>query len=102
MTSLTRRHFKNGKIHSDLFPYVDEAKKLATEMNVPGIDLQAKSIDFFEELGPDGSKELSPIDPNTGKVDGTHLNAKGGEVIGQLVAAELVTVVPALATTFKK
>jgi hypothetical protein len=60
VTSLTRRRFKNGKIHSDLFPYVDEAKKMAAEMNVPGIDLHAKSINFFKKLGPDGSKELSP------------------------------------------
>ena len=101
VTSMTRRHFKDGKIRSDLFPYVDEVKKLAVEMNVPVIGLHAESIDLFEKLGPDGCKELSPADPKTGKVDGTHLNAKGGEVIGQLVAAELVTVVPDLSTHFK-
>lgn len=100
VTSMTRRRFKDGKIHSDLFPYVDEVKKLAVEMNVPVIDLHTKSIELFEKLGPDGCRELSPIDPETGGVDGTHLNAKGGDVVGGLVAAEVVDVVPALGSHF--
>ena len=96
VTSMTRRHFKDGKINSDLFPYVDEVKKLAAEMNAPVIDLHAKSIGLFEKIGLEGCTALSPVDPKTGGVDGTHLNAKGGEVIGKLVAGEFSKIEPSL------
>jgi lysophospholipase L1-like esterase len=46
-------------------------------------------------------KAVSPNDPKTGKVDGTHLNVKGGEAVGKLVAEELKKVEPVLANYLK-
>lgn len=97
VTSMTRRHFKEGKIQSDLIPYVNAVKKVAAETKVPLVDLHARSIELFEQLGPEGCQALAPKDTKTGKVDGTHLNSKGGEGVGKLVAEELKKVEPALA-----
>lgn len=102
VTSLTRRHFEpDGKIKSDLLAYVEAAKKVAQDQNVPLIDLHAHSIELCNQLGPEGCKGISPIDAKTGKIDSTHLNAKGGQAVGQLVAKELAKVVPPLAPCIK-
>jgi pectinesterase len=100
VTSLSRRRWgPDGKIHSTLTPYVDVVKEIAAEKHVPLIDLHARSIELYEKLGKEGCDALSP---RTEKgIDNTHLNAKGSQVIGQLVAAELKKAVPALAPWIK-
>jgi len=100
VTSMTRRHFKDGKINSDLFAYVDAAKKVAAEKKVPLVDLHTRSIELFEKLGEEACKALSPIDKKTGKTDTTHLNGKGGEAVGKLVAEDVKKLVPTLADCF--
>ncbi len=100
VTSMTRRHFKDGKINSDLLAYVAAAKKVAAEKKVPLVDLHTRSIKLFEKLGEEACKALSPIDKKTGKTDTTHLNGKGGEAVGKLVAEDVKKLVPALADCF--
>jgi pectinesterase len=99
VTSLSRRQWgDDGRIHSTLGPYVDVVKEIAAAENVPLIDLHARSIALYEQLGREGCDELSPMDkkePN--KIDNTHLNAKGSQVIGAIVAEELAHVEPKLA-----
>jgi len=95
VTSMTRRRFDvEGKIESDLFPYVEAVKKLAAEKKVPLIDLHERSIVVLDQLGPKASEEFDP--PSTDKPDKTHLSAKGAEVMGKVVADELKTVEPDL------
>lgn len=97
VTSLTRRQFgADGKIHSSLVPYVEAVKHVASEMNVPLIDLHARSIELCEKLGPDGCKAISPPKGES-DIDRTHLNAKGAEMVGPIVTEELIKVVPELA-----
>lgn len=97
VTSLSRRQWgKDAKIQSTLVPYVESVKKLAAEREVPLIDLHARSIELYEKMGRDGCLEISPRTEKDG-VDGTHLNARGAEVIAPLVASELRRAVPALA-----
>lgn len=103
VTSLSRRQWgKDGRIHSTLRPYVDVVKEIAAAENVPLIDLHARSITFYEELGREGCNELSPMETKQpGKIDNTHLNAKGSQVIGTIVAEELGRAVPKLAPHIK-
>jgi lysophospholipase L1-like esterase len=119
VTSLSRRQWgSDGKIHSTLQPYVDVVKQIAAEKNVPLIDLHARSIELYEQLGKAGCEKLSPLKDATtkssakkddetaadaaaakGKVyDGTHLNRKGSDTIGPIVAEELKKAVPELAS----
>ncbi|MDQ3813979.1 MAG: pectinesterase family protein [Armatimonadota bacterium] len=111
VTSLSRRQWgEDGKINSGLTPYVETVKQIAAEKQVPLIDLHALSIALYEKMGKEGVLEISPrknADPNSKNsdtasaqnqgYDGTHLNAKGGEIVGRLVAEALRQAVPDLA-----
>ncbi len=103
VTPLTRRQWDKehpGKIKSSLAPYAVEVRKIAAERNVPLVDLQARSIELCESLGPEKCLEFSPLKTNTdGKIahDGTHLNAEGYVLFARLVVDELRKAAPELA-----
>lgn len=102
VTSLVRRQWDksgNGKINSSLVPYVEAVKQLAKEKNVPLIDLHARSKELCEQLGKEECWEFSPIKDDN-QIDNTHLNAKGSRIFGQIVAEELIQVVPELKPHF--
>jgi pectinesterase len=113
VTSLSRRKWERGgkKINPGLQPWADTVKEIAAEKNVPLIDLHARSIAEYEKMGPEGTVAISPVknadptNPNadtTGaKLDGTHLNEKGGQLFGSIVAEELKKSVPDLAPHVK-
>jgi len=101
VTSLSRRTWgEDGRIHSNLTPWVEAAKKLAADKNVPLLDLHTASIALYEKLGKEAINELSARTA-AGEIDNTHLNKKGAEVIGALVAQELATLTPGLAAHLK-
>ncbi len=101
VTSLTRRTFgPDGKIKSTLVPYVEATKKVAAENNVPLIDLHQLSITYVESISRDDVTALEPQTAN-GARDFTHLNEKGAEVFGNIVADEVSKVVPELAPVIK-
>ncbi|MES2096739.1 MAG: rhamnogalacturonan acetylesterase [Pseudomonadota bacterium] len=52
VTPLTRRFFKDGQITRDLDPWADAVRKVAREMNVPLIDLNARSAAIIQAMGP--------------------------------------------------
>lgn len=52
VTPLTRRFFKNGEITHDLDPWADAVRKVAKDMNVPLIDLNARSAAIIQAMGP--------------------------------------------------
>ncbi|MEX0642910.1 MAG: nitrilase-related carbon-nitrogen hydrolase [Pirellulales bacterium] len=100
VTSLSRREWNaQGKIESSLLPYVEVVKQIAAEKQVLCIDLHARSIELCEKLGKDGCLAISPK-TETG-YDGTHLNAKGSEMIGAIVAAEMMKAELSLVRLFK-
>jgi pectinesterase len=108
VTPLTRRQWDKehpGKIKSSLAPYAEEVRKLAAEKHVPLVDLQARSIELCESLGPEKCLEFSPpkmIDgTNTGGFDGTHLKTKGHVLFARLVVEELRKAAPELAPTLR-
>jgi lysophospholipase L1-like esterase len=88
VTSIGRRTWDgHGKINSSLTPYAEAVKKVGREEKVPVLDMHTRTIELYERLGREKCNELSPL--SKGKIDGTHLNSKGSEVIGKLVAEEL-------------
>jgi pectinesterase len=101
ITSLVRRLFnENGTIRTTQTAYVEAVRALAAEKKVPLIDLHAISRDDAEHTGDEVWADLSPRD-DKGQVDRTHLNAKGSEVVGRMVADALLIAVPALAPALK-
>jgi len=101
VTPLTRRYFAvDGRIHSDLGDYAEATRSVAAEKNVPLIDLQARSIELLDRLGPSISPSLGPLKPDGTldvTLDKTHLNEAGSALFGALMAEEVRRVVPELA-----
>jgi lysophospholipase L1-like esterase len=97
VTSIVRRNFTSeGKIKVDsLLAYVEEVRALATEKNVPLMDLYNLTLEQAERLGPEGCAEIDAVDKD-GKPDHTHLGPKGRNEIGAIAAREAMRVVPAL------
>jgi lysophospholipase L1-like esterase len=103
VTSLVRRQWDKSnstKINSSLVPYVEAAKAVAKEKNVPVIDLHASSKNLCEQLGKEKCHEFSPVKDNN-EFDNTHLNAKGSVMFARLVVEELVKVAPELKPCFR-
>ncbi len=100
VTPVTRRYFStDGKIHSDLTAYADAMKKIASEMQVPLIDLHSESIALLNKVGESDANKLAITkkDANgTTIFDKTHLNWAGSYIFGRIVAKDLGEVVPEL------
>ena len=59
VTPLSRRYFEaDGKVHSDLLGHAATMKKVAAEMRIPLIDLQADSIGYLDQIGEERGREL--------------------------------------------
>jgi pectinesterase len=100
VTSLVRRIYNDdGTIRTTQTPYVTAVRAVAREKNVPLVDLHEISRTDAEQAGDDVWADLSPRD-DKGAVDRTHLNAKGGGVVGRMVVEALRTAEPALAPFF--
>jgi PelA/Pel-15E family pectate lyase len=101
VTSLTRRNFgPDGRIASDLGPYVDAARAVAAQKKTPLVDLNARSIDALNRLGATAAEAFNPP-KDDGTPDRTHLTKRGAELFGGIVADELRNVVPALAPVIR-
>jgi len=96
VTSLARRVFDKDKIRGELKPWADAARKVASEQQVPLVDLFVRSTDLHNQLGPTASDAFNPPGKDD-KTDHTHLNAHGAEIIAKIVAAELRKSAPDLA-----
>jgi lysophospholipase L1-like esterase len=106
VTPLSRRYYgPDGKIHSDLLAHAAAMRKVATELHVPLIDLQADSIAYLNTLTEAQGQALG-LTKKDGRgntvPDKTHLNPEGSYVFGRMVAVALAKAVPALAAHVKK
>jgi lysophospholipase L1-like esterase len=118
VTPLTRRSFTNGKLVNDLAPWAAAVRKVAAEMNVPLIDLNADSAaavdamgsvaaDRFAEVPPDAPQAAAPTAlPRSTEVmvkpmaqpklsfDHTHLGVEGADYFATMVTRELSVAIP--------
>src|SRR5258708_1832430 len=99
-TPLTRRYFEaDGKVHSDLLVHAVTMKKVAAEMKVPLIDLQADSIAYLDGIGEVKGTALGITKKDAdGRTipDKTHLDWAGSYAFGRIVAVDLGRAVPDL------
>ena len=115
VTSLTRRNFNaQGKIQPEhLEPmtdsqakstpdfmegYVEAARAVAAEQHVPLIDLNARSVELMNQLGPRAAAAFDVKSKNPSIPDKTHLSEYGAAETAKLVAGEIRKNVPELAT----
>ena len=85
VSSVARRNFDAaGQITSTLTPWAEAARSAAAELNVPFIDLHARSIGYHNQIGCAASMAF-----NLEEDDTTHLNQKGAAAITDLIINEL-------------
>ena len=118
VTSLTRRNFNaEGKISAKklepstdsagvkspdyLSDYAEATRAVAAELKVPLVDLNARSIEQLNQIGPKAAVAFDAKTKDPSQPDKTHLSAKGAAETAKLVAAEIRKNVPELATLLK-
>jgi lysophospholipase L1-like esterase len=93
ITPVSRLRFdKDGKQQETHTEYTTACYEIAKQYNVPLIDLDKKSRELFQQLGPENAKLLfmqlepgeNPSYPE-GQKDNTHFNAYGARRIAELV-----------------
>lgn len=97
ITPVARRKFdSSGRIVSTHEEYSNLVRQLAEKLQVPLIDLDRKSQELLQQLGPETSKWLfnyleTGEHPNypEGKKDDTHFSELGARKMAQLVLAEI-------------
>lgn len=91
-TSVVRRRFdKNGVFQDSHGEYVDLARQVAKDKNIPLIDMYEKSKSLVSTLGDEQSKELylhvkdgENRNFPGGRIDNTHFREKGAKAMAQL------------------
>ena len=105
-TSIVRRKFENGFLTDTHGNYPVMVRQVATEMNVPMIDLQLLSAGAVTALGDEASKSIYLWTPPTdkfpeGRKDDTHLKVEGANLIAKLAAQQLILLDNSLAKRIK-
>jgi len=97
VTPMVRRVFRaDGKLANELQPYADAMKQVATEKQVPLIDLHESSKALVEPLGAAGSADMA-----NKAGDNTHFGEKGAATMAKLVMKELPAAAPELKERLK-
>jgi lysophospholipase L1-like esterase len=97
ITPVARRKFDaEGKIQETHPVYSDVVRTVATENNVPLIDLDAKSQQMLQQFGPEASKYFfnylaAGENPNypDGRQDDTHFSELGARRMAEIVLQEI-------------
>lgn len=119
VTPLTRRIFRDGKLHNDLIPWADATRRIASQQSVTLIDLNNASATAVAAMGsaeadtlaeePPPPKPPVPIsnaqaEPNgapKSRFDYTHLGAKGAALFAGMVARDFATAAPEITHRLK-
>ncbi len=78
LTPLTRRYFRDGQITRDLDPWAASVREVAKELNVPLVDLNARSAAIVQAMGPVLAGHYSLGLPDAAMV-GSALGGNSGE-----------------------
>lgn len=97
VTPPVRRSFDGTRVKADFAAYSEVMRALVSSTNTPLLDLEARSADLLQRLGPDGSRKLylhyTPEDKAIGFPKGidddTHFSELGARAMAELVAQEL-------------
>lgn len=89
VSPINRIIFKeDGTLLNLLGEYRNAVKKVCEEMDVPFIDLWARTTEFFEASGP--VKSWDYFWGNGAERDYTHTNDIGGDIVARFVADEMI------------
>lgn len=97
ITPVARRQFdSSGKVVESHPVYAQLVKDVAQRLSVPLIDLNEKSKQLLQKMGPETSKYLynhleANVHPNypKGKIDDTHFSEMGARKMAEIVLSEI-------------
>lgn len=96
LTPMSRLNYENGVLTRTHKEYPNRMRKVAKEMNIPLIELENYSFEFFQKRNQEQNETYlmtfkENIYPNymEGKQDHTHLREKGAKVVVKFVKEEL-------------
>lgn len=94
LTPLTRRSFDaQGRLLNDLRPWAEATLRVAAELDVPAIDLNALSAAAVQAMGPAEADTLALAPP---QFDRTHLGSKGAALFAEQLLQALLSLRPEL------
>ena len=64
LTPLTRRQFTAGTLTNDLAPWAEAVRAVAAETGVPLVDLNARSVEAVQALGPALAARFAQVPPS--------------------------------------
>lgn len=101
--SIVRRNFVDGILTDTHGEYREAPRRVAQEMGVPFIDMNALTHEWVASLGDEKSRRYFMwVEPGQlaccpeGKKDDTHLNIQGAKTVAAIAVRELANAVPAL------
>lgn len=68
VTPLARREFKGGALDNTLASWSEQVRKVARELDVPLIDLNARSAQLMQQMGPVAAMELAQAPPSAAEL----------------------------------
>ncbi len=92
LTPLTRRQFSDGRLVDDLAPWAEATRRVAAELQVPLVDLHARSTAAVQGMGPVQAMRFAQARPAPQQV----VAAQAGSTIGMAPVTPAAT--PAAAT----
>lgn len=105
LTPIVRRHWREGVLVASHGDYPAVMRRIAHEEQVPWIDMEAITREWVSELGDEASRDYFMwVEPGTcplypdGRKDDTHLNVRGAHVVARMVAREVQSLLPELAS----
>jgi len=98
VTPLPQRQYKDGKHVRTLEDYAAAMRAVGKEINTVVLDLNAEANAALDAMTEDQAHAFNnnPMDPSVPGRDTTHLNAKGCEFFGAMVAREFAAAFPTL------
>jgi lysophospholipase L1-like esterase len=90
VTPLPQRNYMDGKHVRTLEDYAAAMRAVGKETGAAVLDLNAEANDALDAMTEEQAHQFNsnPADPSVPGRDTTHLNAKGGEFFGAMVARE--------------
>lgn len=98
VTPLTRRQFANGTLIDDLQPWADAVRGVASELDVPLVDLHARSRALVQAMGPVVAMRLAQAPASREQVaaalEGTTIDAAPSAAVAGSTATQNALVEP--------
>jgi lysophospholipase L1-like esterase len=98
VTPLPQRQYKDGKHVRTLEDYAAAMRAVGKETGAVVLDLNAEANAALDAMTEEQAHQFNnnPADPTVPGRDTTHLNARGGEFFGAMVAREFAAAFPAV------